>query len=109
MNTLDLIVQGTTALFGVNGEFVASFELPPPTVTDVLVATDFRAENIVEGREIIYSTFEVWDAPDLAVPRRDERFGVRRERHTRVDVQRSARLLIVALHVVDQPALVTVR
>ena len=66
MNTLDLIVQGTTALFSVNGEFVASIELPPPTVEDVLVATDFRSENIVEGREIIYSTFQVWEAPTPA-------------------------------------------
>ncbi len=68
INTLDLIVQRTTALFGVNGEFVASFELPPSTAADVLVATDFRSENIVEGREIIYSTFEVWDAPTPASP-----------------------------------------
>jgi hypothetical protein len=63
INTLDLIVDGSTALFGVNGEFVASLDLPPPTAADVLVATDFRPENIIEGREIIYSTFEVWDAP----------------------------------------------
>jgi hypothetical protein len=65
-NTLDLIVQGTTALFGVNGEFVATIDLTPPIAADVMAATDFASQNIVEGREIIYSTFEVWEAPTPA-------------------------------------------
>ena len=71
MNTLDLIVQGETALFGVNGQFLASLDLPPATPADVLAATDFEMQNLVEGREIIYSTFEVWEAPtpaSLAAP-----------------------------------------
>jgi hypothetical protein len=70
-NTLDLIVQGTTALFGVNGEFVATIDLMPPIASDVMAATDFASQNIVEGRQIIYSTFEVWEAPTpeaLAAP-----------------------------------------
>jgi len=66
MNTLDLVVEGETALFGVNGEFVARFDLPSPMASDVLIATDFFPENITEGREIIYSTFQVWDALDLS-------------------------------------------
>lgn len=66
MNTLDLIVHGQTALFGVNGEFLAQFELPPAAASDVLAATDFMAGNVVAGRELIYSGFEVWEAPDLA-------------------------------------------
>jgi hypothetical protein len=65
-NTLDLIVEGTTAHFGVNGEFVARLDLPTPVASDVLIATDFFPENIVEGREIIYSTFQVWGAPGSA-------------------------------------------
>jgi hypothetical protein len=65
-NTLDLIVEGTTALFGVNGEFVAAIDLMPPISSDVMAATDFASQNIVEGREIIYSTFEVWAAPSPA-------------------------------------------
>jgi hypothetical protein len=65
-NTLDLIVQGTTALFGVNGEFVATIDLMPPIASDVMAATDFASQNIVEGRQIIYSTFEVWEAPTPA-------------------------------------------
>jgi hypothetical protein len=66
MNTLDLVVEGSTALFGVNGEFVARLDLPTPVASDVLIATDFFPENIVEGREIIYSTFQVWGAPGTA-------------------------------------------
>jgi hypothetical protein len=66
MNTLDLVVEGTEALFGVNGEFVARLDLPASVASDVLIATDFRSENIVEGREIIYSTFQVWDVPTPA-------------------------------------------
>lgn len=64
-NTLDLIVDGTTVLFGVNGAFVTRLDLPSPIASDVLAATDFRAQNIVEGREIIYSMFQVWDPPTL--------------------------------------------
>jgi hypothetical protein len=71
MNTLDLIVQGETALFGVNGQFLASLDLPPATAADVLAATDFESQNLVEGREIIYSGFQVWNASppeSLAAP-----------------------------------------
>jgi hypothetical protein len=65
-NTLDLIVEDGRALFGVNGEFVANIELPAPIASDVLVATDFFPQDVVEGREIIYSTFQVWEAPGLS-------------------------------------------
>jgi hypothetical protein len=65
-NTIDLIVDGATALLGVNGTFVARIELPTAMTADVLAATDFFAGNIVEGREIIFSAFAVWEAPNLA-------------------------------------------
>jgi hypothetical protein len=65
-NTIDLIVDGATALLGVNGTFVARIELPTAMTADVMAATDFFAGNVVEGREIICSTFAVWEAPDLA-------------------------------------------
>jgi hypothetical protein len=65
-NTIDLIVDGATALLGVNGAFVARIELPSAMAADVLAATDFVGGNVVEGREIIYSAFQVWQAPDLA-------------------------------------------
>jgi hypothetical protein len=65
-NTIDLVVDGATALLGVNGTFVARIELPTAMTADVMAATDFFAGNVVEEREIVYSGFEVWSAPDLA-------------------------------------------
>ena len=70
VNTIDLVVDGATALLGVNGAFVARIELPSVMTADVLAATDFVGGNVAEGREIIFSGFEVWSAPDLASPRR---------------------------------------
>lgn len=64
-NTLDLVVVGATALFGMNGEFLARLELPPPVTSDVMAASTFREENLVEGREITFTDFRVWEAPDL--------------------------------------------
>ena len=58
-NTLDLIVEGDTALFGVNGEFVASLDLPTPTTFSVGVVTGLVPEYRVEGREIGF-TLGVW-------------------------------------------------
>ncbi len=43
--------------------------------------------------------------PELSVPCRDQELRVRRERHAGVRVERRARLLVVALHRVDEPAL----
>jgi hypothetical protein len=65
-NTIDLIVDGATALLGVNGAFVARIELPSAMAADVLAATDFVGGNVVEGRGIVYSGFEVWSTPGLA-------------------------------------------
>jgi hypothetical protein len=65
-NTLDLVVEGATALFGINGEFVARLALPAATPSDVMAATNFVLGNLVEGREITYTDFAVWEAPDLA-------------------------------------------
>jgi hypothetical protein len=66
VNTLDLIVDGGTALFGVNGAFVARIELPGSSSGDVMAATNFHVGNVVEGREITFRNFQVWEAPDLA-------------------------------------------
>jgi len=65
VNTLDLVVNGGTAQFGVNGAFVARIELPGASSGDVMAATNFNGGNVVEGREITFSNFQVWDAPDL--------------------------------------------
>jgi hypothetical protein len=59
-NTVDLVVAGDTALFGVNGTFVASIDVPPPRGSGLWVGTGFYAGHGVEGREISYRGFEVW-------------------------------------------------
>ncbi len=64
-NSLDLIVVGDAALFGMNGEFLARLELPLPVSSDVMAATNFHQRNLVEGREIAFTSFAVWEAPDL--------------------------------------------
>jgi hypothetical protein len=73
-NTLDLIVEGGTALFGVNGQFVARIALLPAVAADVEVGTGFFSNTVEDGRIVSYANFEIWDlpaqsaapAPDLA-------------------------------------------
>jgi hypothetical protein len=60
VNTIDLIVEGDTALLGVNGEFVASIALPPPAASDVQIGSGYFPANTVAGRAIPYRDFEVW-------------------------------------------------
>ena len=55
--------QTRGARFGMNGEFLARLVLPPPVASDVLAATDFLQGNVVEGREIAFTNFAVWEAP----------------------------------------------
>ena len=68
VNRLDLIVDGTTALFGVNGEFVARLALPPPVAGDVGASIGFFDDTIVPGREIGYDNFIVWPLPGPEPP-----------------------------------------
>jgi hypothetical protein len=65
-NTLEIIVNGTTALFGVNDEFVTSLKLPPPAAADVEVGTGYFVSDTVEGREVSFHDFEVWAVPGSA-------------------------------------------
>ncbi len=55
--------QTRGARYGMNGEFLARLELPPPVASDVLAATDFLQGKVVEGREIAFTNFAVWEAP----------------------------------------------
>ncbi len=59
-NTLDLVVEGTTALFGVNKEFVAALELQAPVPSDVQIGSGFFLRTTEHGRAIAYRDFEVW-------------------------------------------------
>ena len=59
-NTFDLVVEGERALFGVNGDFVAGFDLPPGVAADVEIGTGYFVGSVVDGRPIAYRDFEVW-------------------------------------------------
>jgi hypothetical protein len=59
-NTVDLIVDGQTALLGVNGEFVTTIDLPPATASDVQAGTGFFTNTTEVGRTISYRDFAVW-------------------------------------------------
>jgi hypothetical protein len=69
-NTLDLVVEGARALFGVNGEFVTGFDLPPGVAGDVEAGTGYFVGSVVDGRAIPYRQFQVWPlaAQDVAAP-----------------------------------------
>lgn len=62
-NTVDLFVEGETALLGINGEFVASIPLPPGVESDVQVGSGFYADTTEPGRVIGYTDFAVWPLP----------------------------------------------
>jgi hypothetical protein len=59
-NTVDLIVDGATALLGLNGQFLASLELTPGIPGDVRVGTGFFTGTTEPGRVIGFRDFAVW-------------------------------------------------
>ena len=67
-NTVDIIVEGETALFGVNGQFLTSLDLPPAIPSDVQVGTGFFTDAVEAGRAITYSDFSVWRVNPSASP-----------------------------------------
>ncbi len=63
-NAIDLIVEGETALFGVNGVFVASVTLPAAAQpSDVLIGTGYVGRTTEPDRTIAYRNFAVWPVP----------------------------------------------
>lgn len=67
INTLDLIVQGNEALFGINGEFVGAINLPELSPTgDVFASTGFLADLVVADRIVDVSDFTVYEYPGAA-------------------------------------------
>ena len=69
VNTLDLIVQDYEAIFGINGEFVASILLPDLLPSgDVYASTGFFSDLSVEGRIIQLTGFTVYGLPGAAAP-----------------------------------------
>jgi hypothetical protein len=65
-NTLDLVVEGTNALFGLNGQFLTRVPLSPPVAADVEVGTGFFGGASVPGRAIAFGNFQVWPLPGAA-------------------------------------------
>jgi hypothetical protein len=59
-NTIDLVVDGAQALFGLNGHFVASFDLPPSAASDVQVGTGYFTTTTTANRVVGYQDFQVW-------------------------------------------------
>jgi hypothetical protein len=58
-NTLDLIVDGTEALIGINGDFLAGLDVQPSAESDVYIGTGFFGDHTVEGGQLFYGTFAV--------------------------------------------------
>ena len=71
-NTLDLVVDGITAYFGLNGHFVAKLDLPRPIPADVIVGTGYFPLSTEPGRVIAFKDFRVWPLPALTSPTANE-------------------------------------
>ena len=69
VNTLDLIVLDYEAIFGINGEFVASILLPDLLPSgDVYASTGFFSDLSQAGRVIQLTGFAVYGVPGAAAP-----------------------------------------
>ena len=68
LTTLDLMVEGSTGLFGVNGQFVTRLDLPPAIASDVFVGSGYLVRTTESGRAIAFADFEVWPLPATASP-----------------------------------------
>lgn len=63
-NALDIVVEDGVALFGVNGEFAGTAQLPEePATGDVFASTGFLNEFAVDGRVVPLSDFVVYALP----------------------------------------------
>jgi hypothetical protein len=69
VNTLDLIVEGFQAIFGINGEFAGVLSLPDLRPSgDVYASTGFYGDYAVPGRTIELSGFTVYGLPGTPGP-----------------------------------------
>lgn len=63
-NALDLVVSGSRAYFGVNGQLAGTVQLPEePATGDVFASTGFLGSLVAEGRVVALSNFSVFPAP----------------------------------------------
>ena len=64
LNSLDLVVDGSQALFGVNGQLAGTIQLPEdPTTGDVYASTGFLGALVSEGRIVSLTNFSVFTLP----------------------------------------------
>ena len=64
-NTLDLVVNGTQALFGVNGQLAGTVLIPEaPATGDIYASTGFLGNLVSEGRIVSLSDFSVFPLTD---------------------------------------------
>lgn len=69
VNRLDLIVEGDRALFGINGQFAGSIDLPELSPSgDVYASTGFLADLVLPGRIVELREFTVSLPPETAAP-----------------------------------------
>jgi hypothetical protein len=66
-NALDLVVDGSQALFGVNGQLAGMIRLPEePATGDVYASTGFLGALVSEGRIVPLTEFTVFPLPGAA-------------------------------------------
>jgi hypothetical protein len=73
VNTLDMIVNGSQALFGINGQFEGGIALPEvPASGDVYASTGFLGDLAVSGRVIGLSEFSVYALAETDPTQQDQ-------------------------------------
>ena len=64
VNSLDLVVNGTEAIFGVNGQLAGTVQLPEdPATGDIYASTGFLGSLVSEGRLVGLANFTVYPLP----------------------------------------------
>ncbi|MDQ2653494.1 MAG: hypothetical protein M3Z20_10700, partial [Chloroflexota bacterium] len=67
VNALDLVVSGSQAIFGVNGQLAGTVMLPEEPVSgDVFASTGFLGSLVSEGRIVALTNFSVFPLPGAA-------------------------------------------
>lgn len=67
VNALDLVVNGSQAIFGVNGQLAGTVLLPEEPVSgDVFASTGFLGSLVSEGRVVALANFSVFPLPGAA-------------------------------------------
>ena len=59
-NVIDLYVEGDIGHFGINGDYVKSFDLPVSGPGDISVGTGYLADSFQDRSETGYAEFIVW-------------------------------------------------